>query len=348
MSNWSFIEYITKSFSNQRVGDPKAPTLWPSEASAIIEKNGKKVVVGKCRRSTFFRYLLENISFYEEYETWKNIVEEIKGKTLPIDKYLIWIWRQGELYEEYLIEQAKISGVFLGTQIPLYFKKYNLSGKEDIEVINPETAKTSIVESKSVYGHNAKYVLGHFTKNGYTPGTPKDSNLMQIGLYHYKRAMNNSEYEESRLVYGSRDTGKYGEYLIKTEKGSTGQTHIFYKMISPRVLNWVESPITIESILEQYQYITECLNSFVIPERDYNIIFSEEELAELYEEDELTKTERVQYEKVIARREENNDRIANGLKPKQELKQVEKGHWNCSLCQYRNVCYEEDNTPREI
>lgn len=343
-SGWSFIEHITKSLSRKRGGDPKPPTLWPSEASAVV--NGK--VVGKCRRATFFRFMLENYSYSSNYKVWATLADHIKKNQLPVEPYLLWIWRQGELYEDFVVEEAKISGVFLEGQTQVYIPDYNVSGKKDLEVLNPLTGKRSIVEVKSVYGFGGNVVLGtpsERRKGG--SGKPKDPNLMQTALYHWWHASEDDAYEESRLVYGSRDTGRYGEYLVKTENVD-GVVKILYKPHTPNPGAWVTSGITINSILEEYRNQQLWLDAGTIPPRDFNILYGEEELAELYAEGELNKTEVQQYEKVLERREENKIAIQNGDKPKKELKQIEKGHFQCGFCPYSPICYNKDNTPRDL
>lgn len=345
MKQWSFVEHVTKSLLEHRSGDPKPPTLWPSEASAVILKDGKEKVVGKCRRAIFFRYLLDNMAFYPRYQIWEYLARDIKLKAIPPDKYLLWIWKQGELYEEYLVEQAKISGIFISAQLPVYIQSHNVSGKKDLEVVNPTTGKIKIVEAKSVYSYGANTVLGMPGKNR-TGGVPRDSNLMQIALYHWWHASSDASYEESVLTYGSRDTGRYGEYLVRTVEEL--ETHIEYAWNTPFDGKWIRSPITIENILEQYHQVQLWLDSGVIPNRDFDILYSEEQLAECYENEELNRTERTQYEKVMGRRAEIRIAEETGGKAPRALKQIEKGHYMCSLCSYRNVCYNENNEPREL
>lgn len=346
-AQWAFIEHVTDSLAKPRGGDAKAPTLWPSEASAIVQKNGKDQVVGKCRRATFFRYLLENFKFYDKYSIWSPLVEDIKANTKPVDRYLIWIWRQGELYEEFLTEQAKISGIYISSQGAVFIPEYNVSGKKDIEVVNPETKKLSIVESKSVYSFGGNAVLGSPGKRREGAlGTPKDNNLMQIALYHWWHASEDDAYEESRLVYGDRGSGRYGEYLVKTETNEEGVINVLWKPHAPQSGPWVTSGITINSILNEYKNQQLWLDGGIIPPRDFEILFSEEQLAELHANDEMTKTDKEQYEKVIARREENKELEASGQKQKKELKQIEKSSFACSYCQFSKVCYNEKNEPR--
>lgn len=348
-TEWAFIEHVTDSLGKSRPGDSKQPTLWPSEATALVETDGKTKVVGKCRRATFFRFLLENYKFYDKYKIWAPLVEEIKINALPIDRYMLWIWRQGELYEDFLVEQAKITGVFLSGQTVVYIPKFNVSGKKDIEIINPQTHKTSIVEAKSVYGFGANVVLGTPSdrRKGLL-GEPRDSNLMQIALYHWWHASEDETYEASRLVYGARDTGRYAEYLVETSTQKDGTINILYKNNAPNVGSWVLSDITINSILAQYENQQLWLDGGYIPEADFSISYSEEKLAELYAADELAKTDKEQYEKVMERRKENNEKIALGQKTKVDLKQIEKGDWQCGYCSYRKVCFDDKNQLRKI
>jgi hypothetical protein len=199
-----------------------------------------------------------------------------------------------------------------------------------------------------VYGFGGNVVLGtpsERRKGG--SGKPKDPNLMQTALYHWWHASEDDAYEESRLVYGSRDTGRYGEYLVKTENVD-GVVEILYKPHTPNPGAWITSGITINSILEEYRNQQLWLDAGTIPARDFNILYGEEELAELYAEGELNKTEVQQYEKVLERREENKALIQNGDKPKKELKQIEKGHFACSFCSFSPICYDKNNVPRTL
>ena len=144
---WSFIKHITDYMSRPRLGNQKAPTLWPSEASMILENEyGEKENIGKCRRAIFFRYLKDNYIFSEKYSHYKSLIEEIDKHGVDVDPYIRWIWVQGNLYEDYLLNKAKESGVYIGDQTQVYIPKYNVSGKIDIIVINPETSKLSISE----------------------------------------------------------------------------------------------------------------------------------------------------------------------------------------------------------
>ena len=76
-----------------------------------------------------------------------------------------------------------------------------------------------------------------------------------------------------------------------------------------------------------------------IPERDYELVYSQDRIRELYEAGELNKTDTAQYEKRQKQIEEGKTRL---------VKEVVKGDWQCRLCEYSKVCYEESNNPREL
>lgn len=331
--SWSFIQHSTDFLMRPRIGDAKHPTLWPSEATAIIKENGKDKVVGKCRRAVFFRYLEACYSFYSQYDHYGSLVERIKREKLPPDKYMLWVWKAGELYEDYLINIAKESGTYVGGQISVYIPDFNISGKVDILTVNPDTHKYSNVEAKSVYGHGGKEVLGTPAerRKGQT-GTPRHSNLMQIALYDWWTASHDDAYEYSRLIYGARDTGLYSEYGVYTkENEETKETEIFYFGIAPNQSKPVKSPITINSILEQYTYIQTCLDSGQIPERDYELLYSQERIQEMYDAGALGKTDTEKQEKYM--------KYISG-ESKRKIKPLIKGDWQCDRCNLKNICYQ--------
>ena len=326
-----------------RLGNQKAPTQWPSEATATaVNEHGEPEVIGKCRRQAYFRLLLDTFSFSPHYEMYRPLVEMIQAEQEEVDPYLRWIWKQGELYEEFCVQAAQESGIFIATQTQVYIPKWNVSGKIDLVVINPVTAKYHIVEVKSVYGFNANYVLGSPAqrKNG-SLGEPRDSHLMQLGLYQYHYGNNDDRFDSGLLVYGARDTGRYAEYEVTVEPTEDDegniQHHIFYKGNSPCATKKKDSGLVIENILEQYSYIQQCVDSGQIPERDFDLSYSEEKINKLYERGELNKRDTEQHAKRTLQ-------IAEGKK--RPVKAVEKGDWQCGYCAFRNICYTEDKQPR--
>lgn len=342
MTKWSFINHVSEYISRPRMGNEKAPTLWPSEASAILENEyNEQVNIGRCRRSIFFRYLKASYKYYEKYSHYSELVKEIKTKEISPDKYTQFIWAQGNLYEDYLLENAKKSGVYIADQTQVYIPDHNVSGKIDIVVLDPSDASYRIVEAKSVYGFNASRVLGTPAerRNGQM-GVPKASYLMQLGLYQHWYANKRDNFSDGLLVCGARDTGKYGEFGVTVEYNEeTEQNHIYYYQNNPYPGDKVDSKISIENILGQYDYVQNCLDSGVIPDRDFILKYDDEKIETLYQRGLLNKSETQRYEKRKSQIENNSSRIN---------KQIEKGDWQCSYCSFKSVCYNSSSEPREV
>ena len=321
MSTWSFINHVTAYISRPRIGNEKAPTLWPSEAAAIIKNEyNEEVNLGRCRRSIFFRYLKASFKYYEKYAHYKELVKEIQTKEVEPDTYIKFIWAQGNLYEDYLLENAKKSGVYIADQTQIYVPSHNVSGKVDVIVLDPTDGKYRIVEAKSVYGFNANKVLGTPAerKQG-KMGIPKPNYLMQLGLYQWWYANQREEYSDGLIVCGARDTGRYAEFGLTVELSEeTNENHIYFYPNNTHPGEKVDSGITIENILSQYEYIQNCLDSGVIPERDFNIQYSDQRIDTLYSRRKLNKSERERYEKRQAQIKKNSSRVN---------KQLDKGDW---------------------
>ena len=336
---------MTAYLAKPRLGNQKAPTQWPSEATATVtNEHGELEVIGKCRRQAYFRLLLDTFSFSPQYEMYRTLVEYIKSVEEDVDPYLRWIWKQGELYEEFCIQASQESGVFIATQTQVYIPKWNVSGKIDLVVINPATGKYHIIEVKSVYGYNANYVLGTPAerKRGVL-GKPRDSHLMQIALYQYHYANNDDRFDCGYLVYGARDTGRYAEYevTVEPEEDEEGNVlhYIHYKGNAPCKTSKTKTNLTIENIAEQYVYIQKCVDSGEIPERDFETSYDDDKIQKLFERGELNKKDSEQFVKRKKQLEEGKTRV---------VKAVEKGDWQCRFCAFRQVCYNEDNTPKNI
>lgn len=328
--SWSFVNHITNELSRSFLNEQKAPTLWPSSATAVLD--GK--VVGKCRRQAFYRYAYDSYHFSEKYDNYKELAETISELKIPASEYTRWIWRAGELYEEYCIDLAKESGVFLGTQISVYIPKLNVSGKIDLIVLNPEEKTYHIVEVKSVYGFNANSVMGTDAshKKGIL-GEPRDSHLMQLGIYQWWYG-NPKEWGPGILLYGARDTGRFAEYYVTVETAEDGFDYIYYQGNYPIVTEKINSGISMQNIMSNYKLILDALDSGQVPDRDYDLLYSDEKIDALYEAGQLTKTDTAQYEKRKKQIEEGKTKL---------VKKVEKGDWQCRLCDYKKVCYGEDS-----
>lgn len=333
---FSFIEHVTNYFSRSGLNQQKAPTLWPSSATGFKEEK----LVGKCRRQAYFRYAKDNYYYSEKYKHLEPLIKHIEENERPVSNYTKWIWRQGQLYEDYCVDLAKEAGVFIAGQTNVYIPQANVSGKIDLVVISPETGKYHIVEVKSVYGFNANSVIGTDAKHKKgIVGEPRESHLMQLGIYQWWYANNDTRFGEGLLSYGARDTGRYSEYQVTVEKAKDGLEYIFYKAISPVVCEKVNSGISIQSIMQNYLDTIEILSTTNVPAADYELLYSQDRITEMYEAGKLGKVDTAQYEKRKQQQEEGKTRL---------VKPVEKGDWQCNLCEYKDICYDNERNQKDL
>jgi hypothetical protein len=333
--------------AKDRLGDQRPPSLWPSEASAILKNSyDENYLVGTCRRSVYFRYLIANYHFYPDIHDNDALASELIELIAGPDRYMRWIWEAGKLYEDFVVEMAKQSGVYVDSQIQIVIPAYNIVGKLDLIVRNPDTGDLVAEEVKSIYGYNANEILGTPSMRGkQLLGTPRESNMMQLALYNWHLKTRLRNLEASHLFYGARDTGRDAEFEVTTYE-EDGVTKIRYEGVYPHTTKPTVSPITIDNILNNYNYVLDHFRNKVIPPRDFELNYSEEKIQNLYEHGELSKTDREQHEKVLGRIAENKVRIQSDQTPKKEIKGVEKGDWQCDRCNFRKYCYQPDGSPR--
>ena len=70
-----------------------------------------------------------------------------------------------------------------------------------------------------------------------------------------------------------------------------------------------------------------------MPARDYDLIYSQDKIEDMYQKGLLGKVDTAQHEKRKKQIEEGKKRL---------VKAVEKGDWQCRLCEYRDICYNKD------
>lgn len=368
MSNWTLMDHLTDYLARPRWGEQKEPNFYPSEATALYEnKHGETKVAGKCRRAAFFRMVKDWVDF--DPSTWqhmKPLADELVRREIPTDKYMRWIWQAGTMYETHVKDMCKSAGVYIADEVPIFIKDPRVSGRIDIVVIDPDTGELAAVEVKSIYGHNTTGILGKTgsSRTPAVPGEPRDSHLMQLGLYQWRYCDPLPQFGDAKLVYGARDTGAYGEFRVRiSEDPDTNILSIQYKQVLPVVGEWITSPITINSIINDgYQYVQKHLDSATVPDRDYDLQYDETTIAKLYWRNELSKADTEKFEKllVLTLRERVDDGEVlsseeqalwdkyDGSRIKKDQKPIEKGDWQCRFCQWRDTCYDQHGTPRTV
>lgn len=368
MTTWTLMDSLTDVLARPRMGEQKEPNFYPSEATAVYENEyGEEVIAGKCRRAAFFRLVKDWYDF--DPESWQHmqpLAEELERKEIPFDKYTYWVFEAGNIFERHIKNMTKKAGVFVEEEVPVFLPNPRVSGRIDIIVLDYTTNKLNIVEVKSIYGHNTTSVFGN-KKSRFkpmVPGEPRDSHLMQTGFYQWRFAMHRDDFGPARLCYGARDKGTYGEFLVRIGYNeATNSFPIEYKQVLPMELDWVTSPITINSMLRDgYEYVQNHLETGVIPPRDFELMYSPDKIATMYERGELDKASEEKYEKLMvlelrervdagetlsAEEQELHDRY-DGKRIKKDQKPVEKDDWQCRLCKWKDICYDANKQPTAL
>jgi len=370
MSEFSIMNFLTDWIGREKLGDDKPPSFWPSSAGAE-NKNGE--FFGTCRRRIFLQYLIALVNYSEKsnnkYSFWKDLITIVKSKYIRESNYQRWIWEQGNLFEDHIVNLIKESGLFVASQTQVYIPEYNVSGKIDIISFNPENQKYIITEVKSVYGPNGEKTIGtDYERHNKIPSEPRDYNLMQIALYQWHYAVDD-KFDYGQLIYGDRGNGKYSVYQVDVKK-DTGA--ILYRTIDPFVSKWTQVPYTIFDILNLYKEIQDDIDAGIIPEKDFQLNYDDDTFFKLVDDNYkivtlnsenkkvkeytslqefiddgkeeaksrkfkldyknkfvISKTESEQFVKYL-------DRKTNGGK---EVKRPTIGNYQCSYCSFKDYCY---------
>lgn len=375
MKTPSLLKKLNKHITKGRSGDPKPPSFYPSDASAHV--NGQ--TYGSCRRAQFLNYL-NNVVRYDKvaerkYEDWYSIWEVAQKVILPKSPKTNWIFKAGDRHEAHLIDEFKDAGLFDSEQIQIYIPDYNVSGRIDLIAKDPETNLLTIIEVKSCYGPAAESIMGSdWARKNKLPGKPKENNLMQISLYqHWYANKRGDEFTCGELIYGERGNGDTISFEVSVDVESTS---IAYRQIEPYYSDWIFTPYSVTDILENYKWQQENLEKRLVPPRDFNLIYTDEQML-LYSEEaydvvvdgskeaisvskfissangetgrkftlknkkgveaSLTKASAEQFVKYW-------DRKVNGGR---SVQKPEEGSKKCSWCDYKRFCYDFESNPIE-
>ena len=149
---------------------------------------------------------------------------------------------------------------------------------------------------------------------------PKLQNLLQAFIY------NNYMADQIDCVYltyldrscGGPENNKTFKITIAEDTDGRHKPLISSYDINGLPFNYIEKRISIEGIYERYDSLMSHLQNGVLPDGDFEHVFSEEKVRLLWEEGEIAKTK---YEKW-----QSNPNL-NPI-----------GNWECSYCPYNRVC----------
>lgn len=289
--SYDLFDHVDTHLTRPKFQTEREKRFYPSEASVEYhDEHGDKVIQGGCLRSSYYR---------------------LKGgfEGIPHDARTQFIFIQGNMVEDMMIKLWKEMGVWKDNNVKFIDKEHNISGEMDALLIEPDGTEYG-VEVKSFYGYFAeKEIFG----NKSTLGKPKLPQLLQtlIYLYNFRDRL-----PYFRMVYFGRDSVKRRTFKIELEQ----EGDIFY----PKVDGVVWRSFSMNDIFDRYKRLQEHLDNNVIPDRDYDLHFSDAKIQDFFTKGKVAKTK---YEKWQKGRLGQHEVI---------------GDWQCSYCKYKDTCYGDE------
>jgi len=302
------------TFTNNR----KSSSLSPSAASVEITlQDGTKKIIGSCHRQQYYRI--------------KGYQEDIEG-LLNIDWTLAAV--MGEHMHDMLNKLIDNFGFQMGIQKlasehSIYNKALNFSGRSDVIAWDTLNNEPIGIEIKSIGEFKAKKAMEQ----------PLEEHVLQSALYL-------DFYNKNIPADQKKITKWYIWYICRTENWSVkAKEHgspftmlwDYYIELSDGVpiihlpngviQRWSE--YSIKNIYDRYQKLHAALANNTIPERDYEILYSEEKILGMYKQNLISKkTDIASIESWVKK----------GAPPG-KLK-VSMGDSECNFCEYRKRCWE--------
>lgn len=305
------ISYIHNQITTPGMVDIRGFTgFYPSSVSIEYTlEDGRTKRVGSCLRQQF--YYIAGVP-----ETNASRVEDrVKAA------YGNWI-------HDGLADLLKTSGIYIASEKRLY-RPYDeetelppVSGRCDIVVQDPTNGLPVIVEIKS--GNDSswyfkKEVLVGGSKEG-EEARPKEDHVAQLLLY--LDFYGQFGVEKGILLYAGRATGLFKQYIVRmTEDGSA--------FVQSDEISEVWHHVNIHSVNKRWNTLLLHIQQNSLPPRDYEYQYSNETIVDMYENGELNKTDTA----TVKRKLKKGDLDGELLK---------KGDWQCSWCNFRDLCYGKE------
>lgn len=237
----------------------------------------------------------------------------------------------GNMIEDWVIDKFKSAGIYLDSNVKLVDNDLNISGEIDILCAYPDTSKKFVVEVKSYNGSNygaSKDVLG--SKDSLPK--PKDGYILQVVTYLLM--LKRYGIDEVYLFYVDKSAKSL--YNCKQFRFFLEGSTICYQTLHQGVWKVIkETRFDTNDIIERNKAVIQLLELDVVPDPDYKITYSVEDIEDAFERGEITKT---RYEKV-----RNSGFIE------------EMGSWQCAYCPYgksletgESTCINVNNETKDL
>ena len=269
------------------------PTINPSSQVCYSDIDGKQV--GTCLR-----------------QGWFDKTEQ--KKTNPLGLKVMMAGFAGDWWEDWFISQTKQLGIYEDENISACVPSRMVKGLIDVSISNPNNnGKVELVEVKTYDGGNyyaAQQIIGT-TK---VHPRPKDNHLLQAFRYLlvYK-----DKVDAINITYIDRSCSAWfkNKQFRVTILQIGGKSFPRVEMIwNDALYSYTESRVTLEGIIKAEDALIQNLINNTVPNKEYEISYSNDKIIRLYDEGKIYKTT---YEKYVKNPMENPI-----------------GDWQCRTCPY--------------
>ncbi len=276
--------------------------FYPSSASVEWKTDsGRRMVAGTCLR--------------QQYYTISGIPE-----TNPPNLDSLLKMHFGNVYHDEIAELLKRSPLFLDAEKRMYREYADgrppVSGRVDLFMLDEETGLPIVGEIKTGGGYFFERNQIKGLKN--TPAVPREGDVCQTLMY--LDFYGQFGVEKAFLYYIDRASCTTKQYLIRMDDDGSA-------WIQSDVIGEYWRHINIPAIDSRWAHVQACLEAGQLPRRDYYLQYPNDLILDMYEEDELSKTDKTKVKKLLE----------NGYDEDQPL--FEKGDWQCRLCRFKDSCY---------
>ena len=137
MSEFSLVELENNFMTKKCAFSIRRQSLYPSEASVLLDIDGRKICRGKCMRAAYYRAL----GYKETDPTSEDTMAKAKA---------------GKWLENGIVEQAKEMGIWVANSVKFFDDKSFVSGEIDLIVKSLEDERKIGYEIKTYYWYFSK------------------------------------------------------------------------------------------------------------------------------------------------------------------------------------------------
>lgn len=217
----------------------------------------------------------------------KQVWLDIKKKPISkkIDSSGIYVAESGNIWEAWLIERYKSIGIYLDDDIALIDNELQLSGKLDILHINPETGDREVTEVKT-YSSSSYYATKGIMGFREQIPRPKDDHLLQS--IKYLMMLKEYDIHVVNIVYLDRACKSF--FNNKQFKVYLEDDEIFYETYyRNELIRCHIDTFNIQSLKEKDSALLQLIELDFVPDPDYKISYTLQDVEEKYRKGELTK-----------------------------------------------------------